>query len=226
MLKLHTFSGAPRGWRVLLGLAFKGLEPEVHLMNVQTKDHHTPEFLALNARSTVPVLETVNGILRDSIAILAWLDRAYPDKPLFGTTSAQAGEIWQTTMECCDYLRDANHQLLSKVFSSDGSVPPEGSDARTGLQAAADLLHAECRYLENILSDGRPYLSGDTPGAADAIAFPEIRLIQRAVETKHDLMSAVGFAYPPDHYPLVAGWKARLNDTPNVAATMPPHWAD
>jgi len=223
-LVLHTFSGAPRGSRVLLGLSFKCLDFETRMMSVSDKDHHKPEFLALNPRATAPVLETADGVLRDSIAILGWLDRAYPDRPLFGTTSRQAAEIWQISMECCDYLRNANHQLLSQVFAGDGTVPPEGSIQRGQLQSAADLLHAESRYLETILSDGRAYLSGDSPGAADAVAFPEIRLVQRAVETKYNLMSALGFANPPAIYPGVAVWKARLNADPAVATTMPPHW--
>ena len=225
-LKLHIISGAPRGWRVLMGLAFKGLGLEIQLLSFSAKDHHKPEFLSLNPRATIPVLEMETGVLRDSIAILAWLDRAYPEKPLFGATPAQAAEIWQITMECCDYLREGTNQLLSPVFSGDGTVPREGSEERKKLQAAADLVHAECRYLESILADGRLYLGGQGPSAADAVAFPEIRLMQRAVETKHDLLSALGFAYPPDLYPKVADWKARLNDDPAVVATIPSHWGE
>lgn len=225
-MRLHNISGAPRGWRVLLGLSFKGLDAETVLMSLSSRDHHKPDFLSLNPRATVPVLETDDGILRDSIAILAWLDRAYAEKPLFGKTSQHAAEIWQVTMECCDYLREANRQLLTIAFSSDGYAPPKDSDAYADLKRAADLAHAECRYLEGILTDGRAYLCGDAPSAADAVAFPEVRLMQRAVETKHDLMSSIGFGYPPDLYPKVADWKARLNDDPGVAATMPVHWTD
>ncbi|MGH1350966.1 MAG: glutathione S-transferase family protein [Methyloligellaceae bacterium] len=224
-LILHTISGAPRGWRVLLGMSFKGLSPEIHYLNYSEKEHQQPDFLKLNPRATIPTLETDSGILRDSIAILAWLDREYPENPLFGSTSKETATIWQITMECCDYLRDSTDQLLSLVFRSSGNVPAENSSERLKYDAAAELAHAECRYLENILSDTGPYLSGDRPGAADAIAFPEIRLMQRAVETRHELMSALGFGYPPDIYPKVAEWKARLNDDPGVAATMPPHWS-
>lgn len=223
-LTLHTFSGAPRGWRVLMGLAFKQLDFEIRLMSASDKDHHTPEFLALNPRATAPVLETADGVLRDSIAILGWFDRAYPDRPLFGTTSRQAAEIWQITMECCDYLRHATDQLLSKVFPSDGSVPPSNSAEWLELQKAAELFHAECRYLEEILSDDRPYLGGDMPSAADAVAFPEIRLLQRATDTKPDLMTALGFTIPLQTCPALSGWLTRLNEDPRIAATMPPHW--
>ncbi|UYV38393.1 glutathione S-transferase family protein [Rhodobacteraceae bacterium D3-12] len=225
-LVLHLFSGAPTGWRVHLGLTFKNLAADIRRLSNDDKDQLRPEFLAISPRAKAPVLETETGVVRDSIAILAWLDRAYPENPLFGSTPAQASEIWQITMECCEYLRAANHQLLSRVFPSDGSMPSEGSTERDALQLGAKMAHAECRYLEDILSDGRLYLGGDVPSAADAVAFPEIRLLQRGVETKHALMSAFGFGNPPETYPHTASWKARLNEDPRIAATLPPHWGE
>ena len=221
---LYQFSGAPRGWRVLLGLAFKGIQVEIKTLSLADRDHHKADFKALNPRATVPVLVSGDTILRDSIAILAWLDRAFPEKPLFGNTQEEAAQIWQITMECADYLRGANHQFLTQVFSSEDNVPAEGSTDAASLNAGAELVHAECRYIENLLSDGRPFLAGASPTAAEAVTFPEIQLLQRAVLTKNDMMASVGFGFPPDVYPKTAGWKDRLNDMPEVAATMPRHW--
>lgn len=221
---LYNISGAPRGWRVLLGLAFKGLDADVRTLSLAEKDHQKPDFLALNPRATVPVLRDGETILRDSVAILAWLDRAHPEHPLFGETPEEAAKIWQIAMECNDYLRHAANELLSRVFTSDGSVPDRDSDAFKGFEMAADLMHAECAYLEELLGDGRSFLAGETPSAADAIAFPEIRLVQRGIETKHALMSALGFGYPPDLYPLTAAWKDSLNAMPSVISTLPGHW--
>lgn len=225
-LVLHMFSGAPAGWRVHLGLTFKNLDAEIRTLSNADKDQLLPEFLAISPRAKAPVLETKTGVVRDSIAILAWLDRAHPENPLFGTTPAQAGEIWRITMECCEYLRAANHELLSRVFPSDGSIPDDGSAEREALQLGADMVHAECLYLEDILSNGRLYLGGDAPSAADAVAYPEIRLLQRGAETKHALMSELGLSNPSDLYPNVADWRARLNDDPSVTATLPPHWGE
>ena len=221
---LYQFSGAPRGWRVLLGLAFKGIQADVKNLDYSDRDHHKADFKTLNPRSTVPVLVAGETTLRDSIAILAWLDRAFPEQPLFGNTQEEAALIWQIAMECADYLREANRVLLTLAFSSNGEVPSAGSAAEETLKKGANLMHAECRYLEKLLSDGRPFLAGDRPTAADAVAFPEIRLLQRAVLTKNDMMASVGFGYPPDHYPKTAIWKNRLNQMPEVAATTPPHW--
>ncbi len=221
---LYHFSGAPRAWRVLLGGAFKGIELERQLLSYADGDHRTEGFLALNPRATVPVLTVGDTKLRDSIAILAWLDRAYLDKPLFGSTPDEAAVIWQIAMECAEFLREASHMLLLQVFSSDGRIPSADSPEHATLQSGADLMHAECRYLESLLSDGRPFLAGEVPTAADAVAYPEIRLMERAVTIKHELMADLGFGDPPALYPLTAAWKARLSAMPEVAATLPQHW--
>ena len=109
-LTVYTISGAPRGWRVLVGLTLKGLDYEVRYLEGSKRQHKSAEFLKINPRGTVPVLNADGQIVRDSIAILAWLDRQYPDKPLFGEAADEAARIWQLTMECCDYLRDAGQK--------------------------------------------------------------------------------------------------------------------
>lgn len=222
-LKLHTISGAPRPWRVLLGLTFKGLEYETHYLEGSKRQHKAPEFLKLNPRGTVPVLETGNLILRDSIGILAWLDRRYTENPLFGETANEAALIWQITLECCDYLRAAGQSLLFPILVLNVPLPANNSDEMAELKAASEAMHAECRFLENLL-DGRPYLAGNRPSAADAVAFPEIRLIQRAVERKPDHMTALGFENPPELYPRVSEWKARVGALKGVHKTLPIHW--
>jgi len=112
------------------------------------------------------------------------------------------------------------------VFPSDGTLPSEGSQERVDLQAGAELMHAECAYLEDILSDGRFFLAGALPSAADAVAYPEMRLLQRAMETKPEMMAALGFSSLVGTYPHLAAWKTRLNHDARVVRTMPPHWTE
>lgn len=222
-LTLHTVSGSPRGWRVLIGLVLKGLEWDTRLLQLSTMEHRSEAFRALNPRATVPVLEADGLVLRDSIAILAWLDRQYPEHPLFGRSPEQAAHIWQLTMECCDYLRDAGNELLAPILLGGKPLPDEGTGERDAFDAAAQALHAEYRWLENRL-DGCAFVAGDTPSAADAVAFPEIRLVRRAVETKPEIMAPLGFEEPPARYPGVVSWMDRVAALPGMAATMPPHW--
>ena len=218
-LEIWTVSGAPSPWRAALGMAFKGLDYNVHLLSAAQKEHKSEPYLALNPRGTVPTVQKGDTTLGQSVAILAWLDREYPATPLFGETPQDAGLIWQRTMEVFDYLPAATSAVLSPIFF-------DGADEATiGLQKASENLRAELSYLTDILADA-PFLSGERPGAADAMAFPHVRLIQRAMETKPAIMQALDL---PDLATLsteIADWVQRVEDLPNVAATFPPHWAD
>jgi len=180
---VHTISGAPRGWRVLAGLALKNLEWQTHYLNFGEKEHLQPKFLAINPRGTVPVLEDDGMIISDSIGILAWLDRKYPEHPLFGTNADEAAQIWQRTTDINDYMRAACNALLSKIFPSEDVLPPTGSDTWLAMQDGAKLVHAECARWDDALKQTRN-LAGENTSAADAVALPEFSLVKRAIETK------------------------------------------
>jgi len=216
---VYSISGAPRPWRVLLGLAFKGLPHEIRLLEASSREHKSEPFLSLNPRGTVPVLVDGETVIRDSIGALAWLDRAYPDHPLFGENPDDAARIWQRTTEFCDYLRDTCNGVLTPIFFQGArTVTPD-------LQEAADALRSEFSLIENMLADA-DFLSGAKPGAADAAAFPEVRLVQRAVETHPGVTSALGLAALSQDYPRLVTWKSRIETLANVAETFPPHWKE
>lgn len=220
---IHTVSGAPRAWRVLLGLAFKELPYETRYLEASKGEHKAPDFLKLNPRGTVPVMQDGDITVRDSIGCLAWLDAAYPEKPLFGHTRAQTAEIWQTTLECCDYLRAAGNDLLFSILVENKPLPTKGTEERSALDRASDAMHAEFSFLETLLK-GRNYLAGDSPTAADAVAFPEVRLVERAVDKKPAIMDALGFSDTDQRYPGLTSWKAHISDLPGYEKTTPSHW--
>ncbi len=225
---VHTISGAPRGWRVLLGLAFKNLEYDVRYVQVSKQEQRSAEFLKLNPRGTVPVLQNDGIILRDSIGILAWLDKRFPENPLFGDTPEIAADIWQLSLELCDYLRLSTHNVLAPVFGGSGVPPEPRSQEMAALTAYSEALHVECQFVESRLVEsqlsGKPFLCGDYPSAADAIAFPELRLVQRAVETKPAMMSGLGFSEFSSRYPALTDWRERISALKGIDNTMPVHW--
>ncbi len=218
-LEIWTVSGAPSPWRATLGMAFKGLDYDVHLLSAAQKEHKSDAYLAINPRGTVPTVKNGDTTLSQSVAILAWLDREYPAKPLFGETPLDAAMIWQRTMEIFDYLPDATSGVLSPIFF-------QGADQATDdLKIASERLRSELANLADILAE-TPFLSGERPGAADAVAFPHVRLIQRAMETKPTIMQALDLPDLATVSPDIADWVRRIETLPNVAATFPPHWAD
>ncbi len=218
-LEFWTVSGAPSPWRVALGMAFKGLDYKVHMLSASRKEHKSDAYLALNPRGTVPTLKKGDQTLGQSIAILAWLDRVHPDTPLFGQTPKEAADIWQRTMEIFDHLPAATSGVLSPIFF-------DGATATTpALMGAAETLRTELTGLSQLLTKA-PFLSGATPRAADAVAFPHVRLVQRAMDTKPQIMQSLGLPSLADLSVDIASWVARIEAVPGVAETFPPHWAE
>ncbi|WP_282605385.1 glutathione S-transferase family protein [Pelagibius sp. Alg239-R121] len=220
---LHTISGAPCGWRAMLGFAFKGVDYEAHYLQGSKREHETPAFLQLNPRAKVPVMEADGLVLRDSIAILAWLDSFHPERPLFGATTAETAAVWQIVLECCEYLQPATNGVVFPVFAGDGCALAPDSQEAGELHSAAETLNGECAFLETTLGD-KTFLCGPAPSAADAVAYAEIGRIQRAIETKPDAMASLGYDRFDHNYPHLAAWRIRISRLPGVAATAPVHW--
>ncbi len=218
-IRVYTISGAPRPWRVLLGLIFKELDFETVVLKASEGEHKAEPFLSLNPRGTVPVVVDGAVTIRDSIAALAWLDRAYPDPPLFGVEADEAARIWQHVTEFADYLRAAVDGLLTPVFFENAH------EATPELLKAAYAAKVELAALERAL-ESAPFGVGEMPCAADAIAFPEVRLIQRAIDTKPGIMSEIGLQDIYGQFPRIGTWVERVEALPGYEKTQPHHWKE
>ena len=217
-INVYAISGSPSAWRVLLALTFKQLKYDVHYLNLSEQEHKSEAYLKINPRGTVPALVSNGVTMRDSIAILGWLDRAYPDKPLFGHSPEQAAYIWQATMEASEHLRNANKALLLPIFF-------QGADQKTDeLVQAAKNQRSEMQKLETLLV-GRDFIGDGLPSAADVVCFPEARMLKRALETKTELMEALGYQSDLSDFPAIAAWIDRIEAFEGVNKTMPPHWS-
>ncbi len=222
-ITVYTVSGAPRAWRVLLGLTFKGIDYDIHLLEASKGEHKTPEYLALNPRGTVPTMVADELVLRDSLGALAWLDRRFPEIPLFGESPETAADIWQTVFEANDYLRAAINDVFLPLLVQGQPFPRPDSQAGADTSASIERLRSECQRLEDLLKH-QPYLAGETPSAADAVCFPEIRLIERAEDTKFGDMQAYGMTGLAAQYPNLDAWKSRISQLPGYEKTTPSHW--
>src|SRR3990167_406403 len=103
-LELYWGSGSPFAWRVLLTLEVKRLKYESKLLEFSKEDHKSPGYLKLNPRGKVPTLKDGDFVLYESLAIVAYLDRKYPEPPIFGTTAQETGLIWRSISETEAYL--------------------------------------------------------------------------------------------------------------------------
>src|SRR3990167_4669598 len=115
-IELYWGSGSPFAWRVMLTLEVKRLKYESKLLEFSKQEHKSPDYLRLNPRGKVPTLKDGDFVLYESLAIMAYLDRKYPDPPLFGRTPQETGAIWRAISEAESYLVGPGSQVGRAIF--------------------------------------------------------------------------------------------------------------
>jgi glutathione S-transferase len=214
----YWISGSPNAWRAMLALEYKGAPYVSHRLDPSKREHKTPEFLALNPRGQVPVLNVDGSIITESLAIMAFLERAYPTPPLFGETPAETGLIWQRIFEVVNYVRDPIETGVVRVISyGEAMKDPEAT------KAAACVATARLDWLEDILAR-EPYLAGESVSAADIATMPIIEMLARFGAKPDAITLALGFDNLGRTHPSIAAWLERLQAVRGYDAAYPPHW--
>src|ERR1043165_8047177 len=145
-IDVYWGSGSPYSWRVLLALEHKGLEYRSHLLSLPMQEHKSPHMLALNPRGRVPTLKDGDYVCFESLAILYYLDRKYPDKPLFGTSSEEGAVIMRV---CCEFQAYIEEHVMRVARA----VLMQREDPQSDLVTNAALVAAgEARTIEMRLS--------------------------------------------------------------------------
>lgn len=103
---LYHFPTSPFSRRVRLALALKGLSAE--LRDARANPEYTADVQRLNPMHTVPVLVDAERVIADSTAICHYLDRKYPEPPLWpsGVAGAEAFELAALTDSAIQVLTD------------------------------------------------------------------------------------------------------------------------
>ena len=80
-MKLHSFFRSSAAYRVRIALAVKGLAYETIAHHLRKEEQLKPEYRALNPQGLVPTLEDGGHVLTQSLAIIEYLEEAYPQTP-------------------------------------------------------------------------------------------------------------------------------------------------
>lgn len=198
-MKLYGFPAGPFPRRVHIYLAEKGLTG-VEPIGVQTLG---PDWRRISAFGTVPVLETDEGMIRQSVAILYYLEELFPEPSFLGETRmarARVRELMGLIDEAILYL--SIWALNGAALFAEGRV--QRPDAAL---AAAEKYRDRLRLLNDIASD-EGFIAGGFVSLADCMA---ISLIQYAD-------GLYGIAPPAPETPLGA-WYARFSLRPSCAAS-------
>lgn len=181
---------SPRRARILL--AEKSVPHEVVTIDLRAGEQLSEAFRAINPLCTVPALRLPDGtVLPDNAAIAAWLEAAYPDPGLFGTTPLEKAMVAHWT------ARAEGEFLLAIADALRNTAPAFANRALTGPVDVAQIPELAARGLARIdrffdtleeRLDGREYLAIDCLSHADVVALVGVdfaRIVRRQPGAQH-----------------------------------------
>jgi glutathione S-transferase len=218
-IDLYWGSGSPYSWRVLLALEYKKLAYRSTLLQFSKQEHKSAQMLKMNPRGRVPVLKDGDYVCFESLAILTYLDRKYPEPPLFGRSAEEAGTVMRVICEYQVYVEEHITKIIAAIFFQ--GLEGKLDEIAKSLQVVA----GEARTIEGRLSQSE-WLVGESLSAADLVVYPGIQLLLRALERREAQELRARFLPLETHYPALAAWVRRVEALPGYERTFPPHWRE
>ena len=174
MLKLHGFSVSNYANMVKQCLLEKGIEFE----QLPARPSQEDDFLAMSPMGKVPCLETAEGFLVETSAILDYLDEVHPDPSMYPSQAfarAKAREIIQVSEH---YIELAARRHLGHAFF--GSERSEEAYKEVRPQVEKGL-----RAFKQLAKFG-PYVMGSEFGNADIVVYYSFRLASQILKRIYD----------------------------------------
>ena len=218
-LEFYWGSGSPYAWRVMLALEHKGIPYESRMLSFSQGEHKTDGYRAISPRGKVPAIRDGAFTLSESVAILAYLDARYPERPLLGTTPEETGRIWRAVSDFGAYLEPPMYAVIGALFF--GRV----AGREEAVQADIAAMHRELPRVEAQLAQ-QPWLAGETLTAADFVAFPIYPSLLRAAGKPDAARVTLDILPLETRYPAIAAWVGRIEALPFYQRTYPPHWRE
>ena len=208
---LWSFRRCPYAIRARLALAQAGVTVEVRELNLAVRP---PEFVALGAPGTVPVLERSDGSrLRESLEIMVWALAAHdPGDWLHRVGEASsAAEAWEEVMALVAENDGPFKHHLDR-FKYANRFP--GADPLVHREAAFTILRRWNGRLEHTSQAGEPrWLLGERSCLADWALLPFVRQFRLADPAGFDAAVGIG---------ALQAWLARFEAGGELAAVMAP----
>ncbi len=213
--------------RCRITLAELGLEFEGHLMNLQAGEHATEEFQQINPNGVVPVLVHDGTVIINSVDIIDYLDNklgegnlrpAHLDEAI--AKSLSHADQSQTALKYCTFEFFFQHGPRADEETFQNIVNGLHSEflqnfwheyragfARERIHDMVGRVHDDFLCREEVLSDGREWMAGDTFSLADIAWMPNFH--------RFDLLR-----WPLERYPNLMLWFKKASQRPSYSKAL------
>jgi glutathione S-transferase len=209
-LKLYHAANSPNSRRVRIFVAEKGLEPTLIPVDLGAGEQHSEAYQAINRRRVVPTLVLEDGTTIGEVpAIMRYLDEAFPETPLLGTTPKYKGLVamWERFAELEGFAA-----VMEGVRNNVPGLKGRAIAGPHGYEQIPALVGRSALRVKNFLADLNkrleqvPFVAGEQFSAADITALVTI-----------DFAKALDISIPEGHRALTR-WYATVSTRPSARA--------
>lgn len=171
-LVLHDYFRSSASYRVRIALNLKGLAYERVEVSLIAGEQRSDAYLELNAQGFVPLLIADGETIIQSLAIIDWLDRAFPEPRLIPEEAMPRAVALAQAQVVASDIHPLNNLRVLQFFEHTWNVPQAEREAwvRHWIQAGFEAL--ETTLCDNP-STGT-YCDGEVPTMADCCLVPQV----------------------------------------------------
>lgn len=168
-LVLYDYYRSSASYRVRIALNLKGVDHERVPVNLLEGEQKDEAYRAMNPQGFVPMLEAEGMRITQSLAIIGWLDRQFPDPPFLPADSLDRAHVGAMAMAIAADIHPLNNLRVLKHLAGLGLDQAARDDwYRHWIREGFDSLEALAAP-----SAGR-HLFGDTVTVADICLVPQM----------------------------------------------------
>jgi len=181
-VRLYSYFRSSASFRVRIALALKKLDFEYAAVQLVKNEQLQPAFRAIAASQLVPALvvdDPAHGeaTLTQSLAIIEYLDEAFPEPPLLPADALGRARVRALALDIACEIHPLDNLRVLRYLQRELKVSDDDKDRwyRHWVETGLDVVE---RGLADHPSTGR-FCHGDRPGLADCVLVPQIFNAQR-----------------------------------------------
>jgi len=174
-VKLYSYWRSSAAYRVRIALNLKGLDYEIAPVHLTEKggEQHGDEFRAVNPQGLVPVLVDRSRVIRQSMAIIEYLEEAYEgERKLLPATARERARVRGLANIIAADIHPLNNLRVMQYLEREFNTPQVERERLT-----QHWIREGFTAFEQLLADNPStgtYCEGDEPTMADICLVPQV----------------------------------------------------
>lgn len=174
-LRLHGYWRSSAAYRARIAFALKGVPFDSVPHDLLSGEQRAPDYRRLAPAGLVPALETPDGPIPQSLAIIEWLEEVYPEPPLLPQRAIDRAIVRAMVATVgCD-IHPVNNLRILKYLRREFGRSQEQIDRWIAHWIAEGFAALELMIGEH----GRGFAFGGSPTMADCFLVPQVYNAER-----------------------------------------------